>query len=99
MLDYRQSRDRIVCGECFGKLKGRWRCLLKRLDFKLENVPYVVTACVILHNICALHGDDCLDEWIDHSPTSTEATATSIGSLQASGVRIAITQYLASHYQ
>ena len=87
----------MVVENAFGKLKGRWRCLLKRMDFKVDNVPYVVTACVILHNICALHGDDCLNEWIDHSPSSTGAAATSTGSLQANGVRRAITQYLATH--
>ena len=29
----------------FGRLKGQWRCLLKRMDFALENVPNVVAAC------------------------------------------------------
>ena len=35
----------MVVENSYGRLKGRWRCLLKRLDFKLKNVPYVVSAC------------------------------------------------------
>ena len=56
-FNYRQSRARMVVENAFGRLKGRWRCLLKRLDFKLENVPYIVSACVVLHNMCEMYGD------------------------------------------
>ena len=41
----------------FGRLKGRWRYTLKRMDFALENVPSVVAACVILHNFCEMYRD------------------------------------------
>ena len=53
----------MVVENSYGRLKGRWRCLLKRLDFKLKNVPYVVSACVFLHNFCEMHGDTCATEW------------------------------------
>ena len=29
---------------------------LKRLDFKLENEPHVISSCVVLHNICETFG-------------------------------------------
>ena len=57
---------------CFGRLKGWWRCLLKRLDFKLENVTSVVAACVTLHNICEKCGDHCLDEWTQPTPFNAD---------------------------
>ena len=47
LYNYRQSRARMIVENSFGKLKGRWRCLLKRMDFKLDNVPHVVAACVV----------------------------------------------------
>lgn len=65
--NYRQSRARMVVENSFGRLKGRWRCLLKRLDLKLENIPHIVASCIVLHNMCELYGDNCLDEWTDPS--------------------------------
>ena len=47
----------------FGRLKGQWRCLLKRMDFALENVPNVVAACVILHNLCVMYRNHFQAEW------------------------------------
>ena len=45
----------------FGLLKGRWRCLLKRLGNELENIPNIVISCCVLHNICQISGDDFID--------------------------------------
>lgn len=97
--NYRQSRARMVVEKAFGRLKGRWRCLLKRLDFKLENVTHVVSACVVLHNICELYGDNYLSEWTDQTPTDIAAPSSSpstSSSAEASTVRDAIMQYLSS---
>ena len=65
--NYRQSRPRMAVKNMLGRLKGRWRCLLKNMDFMLENVPNVVSACVVLHNICEEYGDECLQDWTDHT--------------------------------
>ena len=70
-FNYRQSRARMVVENAFGRLKGRWRCLQKRLDFKLSNVPNVVGSCVVLHNICEQYGDSCPEEWIDSDCNTT----------------------------
>ena len=72
---------------------------MKRLDFKLENVPYVVSSCIVLHNMCELYGDNCLDEWTNHSATESSnlvTTPTSAGSNVASDIRDAIMQHLAT---
>ena len=44
------SSARSVVERTFGILKGRWRCLLKRLDNQLENLPQIIIACCVLHN-------------------------------------------------
>ncbi len=60
----RQSRARMVVENSFGRLKGRWRRLLKRIDSQLPNVPHIVASCVTLHTICETYGDNCLNEWV-----------------------------------
>ena len=37
-----------------------------RMDFKLENVPHVVSACIVLYNMCELYVDNFLEEWTAH---------------------------------
>ncbi|XP_030448205.2 protein ALP1-like [Syzygium oleosum] len=41
-----------VAREAFARLKGRWACLQKRTEVKLQDLPVVLGACCILHNIC-----------------------------------------------
>ena len=53
---------RVTVERAFGILKARWRCLLKRLDNRIENVSAVVIACCVLHNICQMNIDDYLDQ-------------------------------------
>ena len=31
--------------------------------FTEENVCDVVASCIVLHNICEMYGDNCLEEW------------------------------------
>ena len=75
---------RMAVENAFGRLKGRWRCLLKRMDIAIANVPNVVATCVVLHNYCEMHGDECQPAWIyrdseisliqhQHQNTSTSA--------------------------
>ena len=41
---------------------GRWRCLLKRLDNRIEIVTAVAITCCVLHNICQMRKDECIDK-------------------------------------
>ncbi|XP_075769752.1 butyrophilin subfamily 3 member A3-like isoform X2 [Pelodiscus sinensis] len=48
---------RIVVEGAFGRLKARFRCLLTRLDLAEHNIPPVVAACCVLHNLCERKGE------------------------------------------
>nr|XP_023697245.1 protein ANTAGONIST OF LIKE HETEROCHROMATIN PROTEIN 1-like [Paramormyrops kingsleyae]XP_023697246.1 protein ANTAGONIST OF LIKE HETEROCHROMATIN PROTEIN 1-like [Paramormyrops kingsleyae] len=56
------SSTRAVVETTFGKLKGRWRCLLKRNDCHLELTKKIALSCCVLHNICEEHGDQLLED-------------------------------------
>ena len=94
-FNYRHSRARMVVENSFARLKGRWRCLLKRIDFHISNVPNVVASCVVLHNICEICGDHCLQDWMVEETASSGSTHTlsassSSSSSRASSIRDAI---------
>ena len=57
-FNYRLSRARVVVEHAYGRLKGRWRCLLKRNDTSVHDLPKLVAACCVLHNICEIHQEN-----------------------------------------
>ena len=62
VFNYRLSRARITIESTFGRLKGRWRCLQKRLDVSVDFASTVVTACAIMHNQCEKWHERYMDE-------------------------------------
>ena len=60
--NYRLCRARIVVENAYGRLKARWRRLMKRNDMHIEMIPTVISAACILHNMCEVHGE-MLQEW------------------------------------
>ncbi|KAL5572429.1 hypothetical protein UlMin_022026 [Ulmus minor] len=47
-----------VAKEAFARLKGRWSCLQKRTEVKLQDLPVVLGACCVLHNICQMRDEE-----------------------------------------
>ena len=93
-FNHRQSRARMVVENSFGRLKGRWRCRLKRNDSHVLNVPNIVSSCVVLHIICEIYGYPCLQEWVINEESSSGSNTTSVSTpacnTTASSVRDAI---------
>ena len=58
------SGARMVVEGALGRLKCRFRCLLKRNDTSLQYLPAKIAACCVLHNICQVAGDVFQQEWL-----------------------------------
>lgn len=67
-FNHRLSQARMTVERAFGRLKGRWRCLLKRCDAHISLVSHVIAACCVLHNFCELHNE----QWVDEDPAGDE---------------------------
>nr|XP_048679537.1 uncharacterized protein LOC125623755 [Caretta caretta] len=63
LFNYRLSKCRMVVECAFGRLKARWRNLLTCLDLSETNIPTVITACCVLHNICESKGETFMAGW------------------------------------
>ena len=49
--------------ECaFGRLKGRWGALRRAMDINLQDLPFVIVACFVLHNFCELNKETVSEE-------------------------------------
>ena len=93
-FNYRQSRARIVIEIAFGRLKGRWRCLLKRLDCHVINVGNIVASCVVLHNLCEMIGDECLADWVEHQPFPPHPSGDTEDQSSPNVIRDTVAQHL-----
>ncbi|XP_043718738.1 protein ALP1-like [Telopea speciosissima] len=47
-----------IAKDSFSRLKGRWSCLQKRTEVKLQDLPVVLGACCVLHNICEMRNEE-----------------------------------------
>ena len=61
------TKLRVVVERAYGKLKMRWRCILKELEDDTQRVADITLACCILHNFCIIIGDDLDDSVEDES--------------------------------
>ena len=99
VFNYHFSEARVVVENAFGRLKARWRRLSKRNDMNIDNIPCVVTACCILHNVCEVHGDTFNEAWLDptvENSTSSQPTSyplVTTASYDAKAIRDKLVEY------
>ena len=46
-FNFALSRSRVVVENAFGRLKGRFQCIAKRLSTALDNTVNIVTCCIL----------------------------------------------------
>ena len=99
-FNHRLSHARVVVEHAYGRLKGRWQCLLKRLDISVWDVPELVAACCVLHNVCEVHGDTFNEDWLEGIESTTDINITDASSSQTTSgdnIRQAFMAYFQEH--
>ncbi|KAK7922006.1 hypothetical protein WMY93_008908 [Mugilogobius chulae] len=95
-------RARMVIECAFGRLKARFGALTRAMDINLHDLPFVIYACFVLHNICELNkdsiDDNSVSEAIQHDrenqPASQPPTRGDSLTTEGKRVRRVLTQYL-----
>ena len=82
-FNYGLSHARVVVEHAYGRLKGRWRCLQKRLDISVYDVLKCVAACVVLHNVYEVHGEAFDEDWMEGIECGSDASESDFGSSQS----------------
>nr|XP_047138140.1 putative nuclease HARBI1 [Hydra vulgaris] len=98
-FNFSLSRSRVVVENAFGRLKGRFQCISKRIDTSVENTVKIVSACCILHNFCEISNQSFSEDWL--YSTDVNMVKISIGRndyvrIEAEEIRSAIKQHISS---
>ena len=95
------SSARTCIEIAFGRLKSRFRVLLKRSDFHFTFTPYLVATCCALHNFCEMEKESVNPTWHrearrlsqEYVQPGSQASTASNGNAKA--IRRALTNDLA----
>ena len=61
------ARNVIECS--FGRLKARFGALKRSMDINIDDLPYVIYACFVLHNFCELNNESISEDRVRASVT------------------------------
>ncbi|KAJ9550557.1 hypothetical protein OSB04_014602 [Centaurea solstitialis] len=86
-----------VAKDAFARLKGRWSCLQKRTEVKLQDLPVVLGACCVLHNICEMRNEEIDPELMIELMDDEMVPEAALRSANAMKVRDSIAHNLLHH--
>ena len=69
VFNYQLSKCRRVVENAFGHLKARFRRIGKGVDNYIKNVPLILKAACILHNLLNYHNDIINHKWLEEQIT------------------------------
>ncbi|KAH7977556.1 hypothetical protein HPB49_002343 [Dermacentor silvarum] len=72
IFNYNLSKSRRIVENAFGRVKARFRFILKRMECKLSNAKLAIRASCTLHNICECFPDHVDEQWIQDVYTCNE---------------------------
>ena len=74
--------------------------MAKQIDMHLDNVPYVIAACCVLHNVCEVHHDSFNEEWLQEidlsQPDCVASTSTQLSQTGGEHVQAILMNYFFS---
>ncbi|XP_049522130.1 uncharacterized protein LOC125944811 [Dermacentor silvarum] len=101
-FNYELSKTRRIVENAFGRLKARFRFVMKRMECDISNVPIVVRACCVLNNICEHFNDSASQQWLNEAELQNtvyqqplHTTGTQVGC--GRDVRDAVVHYFQLH--
>jgi len=96
---------RVYVEMAFGRLRGRWRILQKRIDISHTFVPNIISACCILQNFLEYTNEQFLWQWVDHVdraeimfPQPEEVVNRERNNILGSDIRQHLTVYLSNNF-
>ena len=101
-LNMCSTRNVIECS--FGRLKARFGALKRAMDISIDDLPYVIYACFVLHNFCEINGESVSDSTVQRAiaydrefqperTSSRYATATGSNENRGKAVRRILTTF------
>ena len=88
------TKLRVVVERAYGKLKIRWRCILKELEDDTQRVADITLACCILHNFCIIMGDEFDEDDDDDDSDDDDDEDGREDDEEGQEIRCALTEYL-----
>ena len=85
------TKLRVVVERALGKLKMRWRCILKELEDDTERVAFNALACCVLDNFCIIMGDDLDNSDEDDDSDDEDGRQDDVGGQE---IRRVLTEFL-----
>ncbi|XP_037508358.1 uncharacterized protein LOC119384138 [Rhipicephalus sanguineus] len=64
-FNYQLSKSRRIVENAFGRLKARFRFIMKRMECDISHAPIIIRACCVLNNICEHYNDTVPQQWIN----------------------------------
>ncbi|XP_037501349.1 uncharacterized protein LOC119375240 [Rhipicephalus sanguineus] len=64
LFNYNLSKARRIVENAFGRLKARFRFIMKGMECDLDTSRLAIRACCVLNNVCEHFGDTLLQHWL-----------------------------------
>ncbi len=95
-FNHRLSQARMTVERAFGRLKGRWRCLLKRCDCDVILISDIILSCCILHNFCEGHNEEFICSEDDVPDARPDPADQPIGGDSGANIRSALCAHISA---